>query len=87
MRETEINLNTEYITDKHAFLIDIEYWDKQSQRVMAHYGIESLTLKETVPGTFVLPFWTRFRGVKSLRTKTTSNKDHFVQWRPFRTKA
>ena len=26
-------------------------------------------------------------GVKSLRTKTISNKDHFVQGRPFRTKA
>ena len=26
-------------------------------------------------------------GVKSLRTKTISNKDHFVQGRPLRTKA
>lgn len=35
--------------------------ETESQRAMAHYGIESLTLKEVVPGTFVLPFWTRFR--------------------------
>ena len=50
-------------------------------KVVLHLKIHVYLFSKFLLLSIIIP------GVKSLRTKTISNKAHFVQGRPFRTKA